>query len=27
MLDYSTDTIRQLMQDGYDDTKNSPMIR
>jgi hypothetical protein len=27
MLDYSTDTIRQLMQDGYDDTKNSPVIR
>ena len=27
MLDYSTDTIRQLMQDGYDDTKNSPLIR
>ena len=27
MLDYSTDTIRQLMQDGYEDTKNSPTIR
>ena len=27
MLDYSTDTIRQLLQDGYDDTKNSPVIR
>lgn len=27
MLDYSTDTIRQLMQDGYDDTRNSPVIR
>ena len=27
MLDYSTDTILQLMQDGYDDTKNSPAIR
>jgi hypothetical protein len=27
MLDYSTDTIRQLIQDGYDDTKNSPAIR
>jgi NTE family protein len=26
MLDYSTDTIQQLMQDGYDDTKNSPTI-
>jgi len=23
MLDYSTDTIRQLIQDGYDDSKNS----
>jgi len=27
MLDYSTDTIRQLMEDGYYDTKNSPAIR
>jgi len=27
MLDYSTDTIQQLIQDGYDDTKNSPVIR
>jgi hypothetical protein len=27
MLDYSTDTTRQLMQDGYDDTKNSSIIR
>lgn len=27
MLDYSTDTNRQLMQEGYDDTKNSPIIR
>ena len=27
MLDYSADTIQQLMQDGYDDTMNSPAIR
>ena len=27
MLDYSADTIRQLMQDGYDDTMNSQAIQ
>jgi hypothetical protein len=27
MLDYSTETIQQLIKDGYDDTKNSPAIR
>jgi hypothetical protein len=26
MLDYSADTILQLMQDGYDDTINNPII-
>jgi hypothetical protein len=26
MLDYSVDTILQLMQDGYDDTINNPVI-
>jgi NTE family protein len=26
MLDYSADTILQLMQDGYDDTINNPVI-
>jgi predicted acylesterase/phospholipase RssA len=27
MLDYSIETIQQLIKDGYDDTKNSPAIR
>jgi hypothetical protein len=26
MLDYSADTIQQLIQDGYDDTMNSPAV-
>jgi uncharacterized protein YeeX (DUF496 family) len=27
MLDYSADTILQLMQDGYEDTIDNPIIQ